>query len=71
VSDFTQKEIALMKRMNTPGEVQDFLNAIPFNFERDGETLLSPLRVLRDKKAHCLEGALLGAYIFLYKAFLR
>jgi len=58
-----------MKRMNTPGEVQDFLNAIPFNFERDGETLLSPLRVLRDKKAHCLEGALLGAYILSLQGF--
>ncbi len=52
-----------MQKLNTPAKVQDFLNALAFNFEEKGETLKSPIRVLREKKAHCLEGAIFGAYI--------
>jgi len=60
---FTQKEKALIKKLNTPAKVQDFLNALKFNFEEKGETLKSPILTLRAGKAHCFEGALLGAYI--------
>ncbi len=60
---FTKKEISMMKKMNTPAKVQDFLNSLKFNFEEGGETLKSPLMVLREGNAHCLEGAILGAYI--------
>ena len=60
---FTKKEITLMKKLNTPAKVQDFLNGLKFNFEENGETLKSPIMVLRKKNAHCLEGAILGAYI--------
>ena len=52
-----------MQKLNTPAKVQDFLNGLKFNFEKNGETLKSPLFTLRARKAHCLEGALLGAYI--------
>lgn len=52
-----------MKKMNTPAKVQDFLNLLKFNFEKKGETLKSPLMVMRTGSAHCLEGAILGAYI--------
>ncbi|MEX2052309.1 MAG: hypothetical protein WD991_01260 [Candidatus Paceibacterota bacterium] len=62
MSSFTKKELAILKKLNTPAKVQDFLNKIPFNFEKDGATLRSPLYTLRHRKAHCLEGALLGAY---------
>ena len=60
---FTPKEISLIKKLNTPAKVQDYLNAISFNFEEKGSTLKSPLFVMRTGKAHCLEGAILGAYI--------
>lgn len=61
---FTQKEKVLLKKLNTPAKVQDFLNSLRFNFEEGGvQTLKSPIRVLREKNAHCMEGALLGAYI--------
>jgi len=53
-----------MRKLNTPAKVQDLLNGLRFNFEEKGETLKSPLMVLRTKSAHCFEGALLGAYIF-------
>lgn len=64
MSQFTKTELNLFKKLNTPAKVQDFLNAIPFNFESDGEDVIkSPLRVLRENNAHCIEGAILGAYI--------
>jgi len=60
---FSPKEKALLKKLNTPGKVQDFLNSLHFNFEEKGkDTVKSPIRVLREKNAHCLEGAILGAY---------
>jgi len=63
MSDFTKKDKQLMQKLNTPAKVQDFLNSLKFNFENNGETLKSPLFTLRTKNAHCMEGALLGAYI--------
>ena len=67
--DFTKKEKLLFKKLNTPARVQDFLNKIQFNFEKGGETLKSPLYTLRTGKAHCFEGALLGAYILSLHGF--
>ena len=73
---FTKKEIALIKKLNTPAKVQDFLNKLKFNFEKparrggDGDTLKSPIMVLRTGNAHCLEGAILGAYILSLHGFL-
>ncbi len=67
---FSKKEIDLIKKLNTPAKVQDFLNSLRFNFEEDGvDTIKSPLRVLRVGKAHCLEGAILGAYILSKHGF--
>lgn len=66
---FTKKEIALMKRLNTPAKVQDFLDKLKFNFEKGGETLKSPLFTLREKNAHCFEGTLLGAYVLSLHGF--
>ena len=61
---FTKKEMVMMKRLNTPAKVQDFLNKIPINFEKDGkDSIKSPIMVLRAKNAHCIEAAMLGAYI--------
>lgn len=61
---FTAKEIKFLKSLNTPAKVQDYLNSIPFNFEKNGvDTIKSPLRSMREKSIHCFEGALLGAFI--------
>ena len=67
---FTKKEITLMQKLDTPAKVQDFLNALEFNFEEKGETLKSPIMILRKGNAHCVEGALLGAYILSLHGFL-
>ena len=69
VFNFTPEEKALTKKLNTPAKVQDFLNSLRFNFEKRGETLRSPLFALRAKRAHCFEGALLGAYILSQHGF--
>lgn len=58
-----------MLKLNTPAKVQDFLNKLKFNFEKKGETLKSPIFTLRERNAHCFEGALLGAYILSLHGF--
>lgn len=67
--EFVEKEKVLLKKLNKPAKVQDFLNSLKFNFEKSGETLKSPLFTLRTRRAHCFEGALLGAYILSLHGF--
>ncbi len=51
-----------LRRLGTPGKIQRFLDTeIAYNKEPGGPTCRSPRRVLRDRVAHCLEGALFGA----------
>jgi hypothetical protein len=67
---FTKKEIALIKKINTPAKAQDFLNSLKFNFEKNKIlTLKSPIMVLRTRNAHCIEGAILGAYLLSLNGF--
>lgn len=54
----------ILKKLNTPHKVQDFLDTLPFNFEIEGETYLSPKKVWEQKTAHCFEGALFAAACF-------
>jgi len=54
------KEYELLVSLDTPQKIQTFLESIPFNHEPNGETCMSPLRVLRERKAHCIEGAMLA-----------
>jgi hypothetical protein len=58
---FSDKEFAALSKLSTPIKIQDYLDALPINFEKRGETCMSPRRVLREKKAHCIEGAFLAA----------
>lgn len=60
----TKEEEKILRKLNTPKKIQDFLNRLKINFEDKGETCMSPRRVLIEKKAHCIEGALL-AYLCL------
>ena len=63
---FNSRELNIFKKLNTPQKVQDYVNKVRVNFELDGETYLSPREVLRQKRAHCAEGAILAAVIFWY-----
>ena len=59
---FDEEEINLLGSLDTPKKIQDFLESIPINMEEDGvDTCLSPQRVLREQRAHCIEGALFAA----------
>jgi hypothetical protein len=60
------KEEALFKRLSTPIKIQDYLDLLPMNHEKGGETHMSPRRVIKEKKAHCIEGALLAAAALWY-----
>jgi len=55
-------ERAVFRRLSTPEKIQHFLDhELAYNKEPDGPTCGSPRRVLRERKAHCMEGALVGA----------
>jgi hypothetical protein len=54
-------ELAVLKPLSTPSKIQDFLDAIPINYEKKGYTCYSPRLVLRHNKAQCIEGALFAA----------
>lgn len=51
-----------LKKLKSPKQIQDFLNSLPFNFEKRGETYRGVVRTLESKEAHCFEGALVAAF---------
>jgi hypothetical protein len=53
----------VIARLRTPIAVQRWLNAMPYNQERAGETLRSLRGVVRAGTAHCYEAALAAAAI--------
>ena len=55
------REYAQLERQTTPRRIQAFVNAIPSNHEPDGATVLSVREVLRQRRAHCIEGAFVAA----------
>ena len=56
-----KKELEILKKLNTPKKIQDFINKIPINFDYRKDTCMSPGVVLRKNKCHCIEGAILAA----------
>ena len=58
----TEKQLNLLRKLNTPKKIQDFLNKLEINFEKKGETCYSVSRVLKERKAHCIEAAFLAAF---------
>ena len=62
----TKDESRLFTRLNSPSKIQDFLNTLPFNHEKRGETYMSPRRMIAAGTAHCFEGALFAAAALMY-----
>jgi hypothetical protein len=58
-----KKEYAILKKLNTPVKIQNFLDTLPMNFEEEGDTCFSPMTVLEKNSCHCIEGAILAAMI--------
>ncbi|HEY4484560.1 MAG TPA: hypothetical protein VI978_02460 [Candidatus Paceibacterota bacterium] len=59
--NLSSKELSILRKLSTPRKIQDFLEKLHINFEEKGDTCMSPRRMLREKKAHCMEGALFAA----------
>ncbi|MBX9603868.1 MAG: transglutaminase-like domain-containing protein [Bryobacteraceae bacterium] len=60
---FCAAELRALRKLRSPADIQRFLDEIPYNLEPGGATCLSPRKVLRERRAHCMEGALLAAAI--------
>lgn len=62
VRDFEERlapeELKLVRGLDRPFSIQEFLDTIPYSVE---EIYRSPLGVLRDRRAHCFDGALFAA----------
>ena len=61
---FTKREWQLIQSLRTPAQVQRYLTAMPYNWERQGGTMRSFREVVKRNEAHCLEAAV-GAAVIL------
>jgi hypothetical protein len=57
-NQFLPSELRTLRSLNTPAKIQSFLDRIPYHL---ADTAFSPQMVLRQKTAHCLEGAIFAA----------
>jgi hypothetical protein len=57
----TPAEFAVLRRLDTPQKIQEFVSSLRSNFEVGGQTCLSVREVLKQRRAHCIEGAMLAA----------
>ena len=60
-------ERAVFQKLKSPLDIQNYLDLLPINFELTGETIFSPRRVLREKRVHCVEGAVFAAAALAYQ----
>ncbi len=65
MDNLTPSQKQSLLALDTPLKIQDYLDRIPFNHEESGETCMSPIRVLKARKAHCMEGAFLASACLL------
>ena len=56
--EFTPLELRRLRALKTPAGVQRLLDSLPYHL---ADTAWSPRKVLRERTAHCLEGAIFGA----------
>ena len=52
------ENLRTLRALKTPARIQKFIDALQYQY---ADTAWSPLRVLRERKGHCLEGALVAA----------
>lgn len=57
----TRAEFAVLRRLSSPEKIQRYLLDMYQNFELNGDSCASVRMVLRDKCAHCIEGAFIAA----------
>jgi hypothetical protein len=54
----TTAELRTLRALKTPARIQKFIDEIEYKYE---DTAGSPRRVLRERKGHCMEGAMVAA----------
>jgi hypothetical protein len=54
----TRETLRTLRSLKTPARIQKFIDAMTYQY---GDTAWSPQRALRERKGHCLEGALVAA----------
>ncbi len=52
------QSLRILRALKTPAQIQKFVDALDYQY---ADTAWSPQRVLRERRGHCLEGALLAA----------
>jgi hypothetical protein len=52
------EHLRTLRALKTPAKIQKFIDALGYQY---ADTAWSPARVLRERKGHCLEGALVAA----------
>ena len=57
----TRSQARALAQLRTPERIQDYVSKLPTNFEPEGDTCLSVVEVLKQRRAHCIEGAFLAA----------
>ncbi len=55
---FSPQELRTLRALNTPARIQKFIDGLTYQY---ADTAGSPRRVLRERRGHCMEGALLAA----------
>ncbi len=55
---FSPENLRTLRALKTPAQIQKFIDAIEYQY---ADTAWSPAHVLRERKGHCLEGALVAA----------
>ena len=56
--NLTAENLRTLRTLKTPAQIQRFIDELPYEY---ANTARSPQRALRERKGHCLEGALLAA----------
>ena len=63
LSPFQPEERSVLRRLTSPFKIQRFLDEeVAYNLEPGGATCFSPRTVLRERVAHCMEGAVFAAF---------
>ncbi|HEY4143409.1 MAG TPA: hypothetical protein VGM57_18480 [Pseudolabrys sp.] len=62
----TPAEKRLCARLDSPQKIQTYVDKLPANFEPDGDTLMSPRRMMKARVAHCAEGAMFAAAVLAF-----
>jgi hypothetical protein len=60
----TSAEFAVLRRLDSPQKIQQFLHGLQINWELEGDTCATVRTVLRTRQAHCIEAAMVAACAF-------